>query len=175
MIECEFCKKEHNGSYGSGRFCSHSCAMKYVSIKYANTPEKKKQKSEKLKGRPIPWITNEIRKKAGETHRLRYAQIKEKHNKKLLLIDWNLLENNKQRKFRVFDEQNKACNICKIKKWKGNKITFEMHHKDGNQQNFSRDNLEVLCPNCHSQTSNYRWSIFVPKYSKDKVSKNLRK
>lgn len=26
---CEFCGKEHDGSFGSGRFCSYSCATKY--------------------------------------------------------------------------------------------------------------------------------------------------
>lgn len=28
---CEFCKKEHDGSYGSGRFCSALCKQRYVS------------------------------------------------------------------------------------------------------------------------------------------------
>ena len=26
IMICENCKKEHDGSYGSGRFCSRSCA-----------------------------------------------------------------------------------------------------------------------------------------------------
>ena len=26
---CEYCGKEHNGSYGSGRFCSEECARSY--------------------------------------------------------------------------------------------------------------------------------------------------
>lgn len=30
---CEFCGKYHDGSYGSGRFCSYSCKQKYTSIK----------------------------------------------------------------------------------------------------------------------------------------------
>lgn len=30
---CEFCGKEHDGSYGSGRFCSSHCSKKYASIK----------------------------------------------------------------------------------------------------------------------------------------------
>ena len=32
---CEVCGKEHNGSYGSGRFCSYSCRQKYSSIRGA--------------------------------------------------------------------------------------------------------------------------------------------
>lgn len=30
---CEYCKQEHNGSYGSGRFCSKHCRMAYIGSK----------------------------------------------------------------------------------------------------------------------------------------------
>ena len=33
---------------------------------------------------------------------------------------------------------------------------LEINHIDGNSSNNSRSNLEVLCPNCHSLTPNYR-------------------
>lgn len=33
---CEFCKKEHDGTYGSGRFCSNSCRMAYIASKVKN-------------------------------------------------------------------------------------------------------------------------------------------
>ena len=32
---CEFCGKEHDGSYGSGRFCCCSCKQKFSSVKGA--------------------------------------------------------------------------------------------------------------------------------------------
>lgn len=35
-MKCENCEKEHNGSYGSGRFCSESCKQQYNSIPKAN-------------------------------------------------------------------------------------------------------------------------------------------
>lgn len=37
-----------------------------------------------------------------------------------------------------------------------NKIPVEIHHKDGNYSHNTEDNLEVLCPNCHSLTENYK-------------------
>lgn len=37
-----------------------------------------------------------------------------------------------------------------------NTVPLEIHHKDGNCMNNSRENLEVLCPNCHSLTPNYK-------------------
>ena len=36
MYKCEYCGKEHNGSYGSGRFCSKQCSKDYISSKNRN-------------------------------------------------------------------------------------------------------------------------------------------
>lgn len=38
------------------------------------------------------------------------------------------------------------------------KLTFEIHHKDGNRKNNKRENVELLCPNCHSLTKYWRKS-----------------
>lgn len=42
------------------------------------------------------------------------------------------------------------CEICGISVWQGKKLPLELHHKDGNHFNNDFDNLEILCPNCHS-------------------------
>jgi hypothetical protein len=34
-------------------------------------------------------------------------------------------------------------------------IPLHLHHKDGNHENINFDNLQLLCPNCHSMTPNY--------------------
>jgi 5-methylcytosine-specific restriction endonuclease McrA len=50
-----------------------------------------------------------------------------------------------------------ACSVCGISKWNGNDITLEVDHVDGNNKNNSIENIRYLCPNCHSQTDNYRF------------------
>ncbi|MFA6159158.1 MAG: HNH endonuclease signature motif containing protein [Candidatus Paceibacterota bacterium] len=35
-------------------------------------------------------------------------------------------------------------------------LTLEIDHIDGNPENNEKENLRLLCPNCHSQTSTYR-------------------
>ncbi len=35
-MKCEYCEKEHDGSFGTGRFCSSSCRSKYGSSKVKN-------------------------------------------------------------------------------------------------------------------------------------------
>lgn len=35
------------------------------------------------------------------------------------------------------------------------KVPLQIHHIDGNSENNTEDNLQVLCPNCHSLTENF--------------------
>lgn len=48
------------------------------------------------------------------------------------------------------------CQNCNKSKWMKQNIPLELHHKDGNSKNNNLSNLELLCPNCHAQTDNYR-------------------
>ena len=48
------------------------------------------------------------------------------------------------------------CSICKNNgTWNNKPLSLQLHHKDGDATNNEIDNLEFLCPNCHSQTDNY--------------------
>lgn len=47
------------------------------------------------------------------------------------------------------------CEICGISEWNGKPITLQLHHIDGDHNNNTIDNLQIICPNCHSQTENY--------------------
>lgn len=52
---------------------------------------------------------------------------------------------------------NNCCEKCgwgKINKY-SNTIPLEVHHKDGDCTNNLIENLELLCPNCHSLTENF--------------------
>jgi len=48
-----------------------------------------------------------------------------------------------------------VCECCGIQSWNNKPISLQLHHKDGNHNNNSLDNLEVLCTNCHSQTDTF--------------------
>lgn len=53
-------------------------------------------------------------------------------------------------------EHGRKCWGCKRITWLGNPIPLELNHKDGRDWNNVRDNLELLCPNCHALTPTYR-------------------
>lgn len=48
------------------------------------------------------------------------------------------------------------CAICGINEWQNKPLIVEAHHKDGNHLNNNIDNIQFICPNCHSQTEHFR-------------------
>lgn len=48
------------------------------------------------------------------------------------------------------------CYSCGITEWKGEKLSLELEHKNGDRTDNRIENLTILCPNCHSLTSTYR-------------------
>ena len=42
------------------------------------------------------------------------------------------------------------CNVCGIDDWNGRKLTLEIDHIDECYWNNEADNLQFICPNCHS-------------------------
>lgn len=48
------------------------------------------------------------------------------------------------------------CNSCKGRVWMGKPMPLELEHKNGNNEDNRLENLELLCPNCHSFTPTYR-------------------
>ena len=57
------------------------------------------------------------------------------------------------------------CECCGITEWNGKSLIMQLHHIDGNNRNNSLENLQMLCPNCHSQTENYCGSANEKKYN----------
>ena len=47
------------------------------------------------------------------------------------------------------------CYECGITEWRGQPISFDLHHINGDSADNHLENLALLCPNCHSQTPNY--------------------
>lgn len=48
------------------------------------------------------------------------------------------------------------CEMCGLNEWMGKTLPLEVHHIDGNNYNNELSNLQILCPNCHSLTNNWR-------------------
>lgn len=68
------------------------------------------------------------------------------------------------------------CELCgwgETNKYTGT-IPLEVHHKDGNYKNNTEDNLQVLCPNCHSLTETYKSHNKNGRPERRKYSKKIK-
>ncbi|WBA40712.1 HNH endonuclease [Hymenobacter canadensis] len=59
---------------------------------------------------------------------------------------------------RLLKEGYKAhrCEQCGLEEWRSMPIPLELHHINGVNNDHRLENLQLLCPNCHAQTSSYR-------------------
>lgn len=154
-MKCKYCNENEAikySKYSNGEFCSKKCAKGY------STKNKRKEinekVSEKLKGTVVtatriknPWTDEQL-----DTWK---QKIQETYNNKILDADFNSLSFGRLRK-RVILEQKSKCNNCGLDEWLGEPLTLELEHKDGNNKNNKRENLEAICPNCHSLTKTWR-------------------
>jgi hypothetical protein len=60
-------------------------------------------------------------------------------------------------KRRLLDERLKepCCAVCGITSWRDRELSLALHHVNGDRLDNRVVNLELLCPNCHSQTENF--------------------
>ena len=58
----------------------------------------------------------------------------------------------------LFAKYNNKCCKCAWNKINiyTNQIPLEINHIDGNYKNCKEENLELICPNCHALTGNFR-------------------
>lgn len=160
---CENCGKEHDGSYGSGRFCCKSCA-----ISFGNKQRSKESRilvnkkiSEGLKKynmnnpKEIKYY-DYICEKCGEhftSTKIRNGRLIHCDKCKRKVVHYKDINNltsikdlSKRTITKVLTRANKGCSICG---W--NESTCDIHHivpksKGGTNEN---SNLIVVCPNCH--------------------------
>lgn len=150
---CENCNSDHDGTLGSGRFCSVKCQKGF------STKSKRKEINEKvsrsLKGRSFEYMTENGRKAIPFLKPLKPGHNVRPPKKSLDDILSNRVPyNTTDLKFRLFQEglKDQRCEQCSLTEWLGQPAPLDLDHIDGNPKNNNFENLRILCPNCHRQT-----------------------
>ena len=168
-MKCEYCGSNHNGIYGSGRFCSTKCARGFSTKAKRNEINAKVSKT--LGGKN--WKPKEThclycgKKLTKKSRKFCNSNCKQEYEYLIFINKWKLgLEKGRRGKYStsnyirkyMFLKYKSRCQKCGWNKLntKSNNIPLELHHKDGNFKNNNELNLELLCPNCHSITSTYK-------------------
>jgi 5-methylcytosine-specific restriction endonuclease McrA len=47
------------------------------------------------------------------------------------------------------------CERCGLTEWLGKPLPLQLHHVNGDGKDNRPENLQILCPNCHSQTDSW--------------------
>jgi 5-methylcytosine-specific restriction endonuclease McrA len=47
------------------------------------------------------------------------------------------------------------CERCGLTEWLGKPAPLQLHHVNGDGKDNRPENLQILCPNCHSQTDSW--------------------
>ena len=152
---CETCGIEHNGSYGSGRFCSVKCARCFAT--QDKREEINKQVSSKLKGRVLNTINPFTSVHPVNIRRsvfLKKAKMRFEEEEAKFLRGEFLPPTNRKAKFLLLRIRGNKCEQCG---WSGThpvtgKEVVQLDHINGDSTNNFIENLRILCPNCHAMT-----------------------
>lgn len=148
MKQCPKCYLEHNLN---GKFCSRKCANSRV---FSAEAKQKKSKAQKKYLESLPKNVFEERKsvlfKPEVLKKKRQVLIDKSNSRNWDEIGWD------SKRIRVIKEQENKCNECGVSEWRGEPLSLEVDHKNGNNKDNTRENLEALCPNCHSLTKTWR-------------------
>ena len=172
ICENSECNKEHDGSFGSGRFCCRSCANSRGPRSY-ETREKisktitgGKEYIEREKYNSCQYCGKVFKTKQEKKYCNHTCQ--QNYQYEEFIKNWKEGKHNGFQKngYKVSNQIRrylwiKHDNKCSRCGWDTpNPITgkpfLEIEHIDGDYTNNRPENLDLICPNCHSLTTTYR-------------------
>lgn len=153
MTNCKQCRKETKNK----KFCSRSCAAIYNNNISVAPKRIKKHKDTfcLFCGEKLVYRSGQNKFCSAEHQNEYYYKIHTESWLSSELVISNFVPSYVRRY--LFEKFNNSCMKCGwgVCNQTTGKIPLEIHHIDGNSKNNSKDNLELLCPNCHSLTNTY--------------------
>lgn len=137
------------------KFCNSSCAASYNNKERGCNVQNKKE-----------WVCQNCGKQLDKRKKFCSKYCEREYKEKVFLNEWKNGINNgmsgmygvsKKIRDYLFKKHNNKCELCG---WgeinsHSNKIPLQIHHIDGDCTNNKEENLQLLCPNCHSLTETF--------------------
>lgn len=175
-MKCEYCNNEHDGSYGSGRFCSEKCAR-------GSSTVKDNSKETKLAICKICGSKITVNKRANNKVTCNKCNFKQERvclgcGKKFIAHTQNNTccsrECQKQYKENIFlkevsrgyfpkwsvpkrakkyliERNGHKCTICGTAIWLNQPVPLVFDHINGNSDDHKVNNCRIICNNCDAQ------------------------
>jgi len=150
---CENCGKPISWEHRDNKYCSHSCAAQITNLGVKRTHSDRfcKNCGKELDCQHLIYCSREC-----QTEFEQNEYIKRWKNGLEDGLSGEFGISDRLRRY-FFDKCNCKCQLCgwgQVNPTTG-KIPLQLHHIDGDCTNNSEENLQLLCPNCHSLTENF--------------------
>jgi len=166
---CKFCGSLLSYEKRKNKFCSHSCSASF------NNQGVPRNVSNGL------WKIKQCIFCGKETSNIKYCNnkcyslhMKAERRKKIQESD-SIFD--KKDKWYLIEIRGHQCETCNNQKWNKQNIPLDIHHKDGDTDNNTLNNLQLICPNCHRLTPNHgsknNTNSKKKKYRKKRYDKGL--
>ncbi len=155
-MKCEYCGKEHDGNYASGRFCSKECAKGFATKKDRTEINKRLSIVNGGTGILKEKLTHCLycgaelkgtRKFCNGAHSAKFKQ-QELWNEVEKIKEWPGPGNNGSARIYLIAKHGHKCELCNETKWQGQPIPLVLDHIDGNSDNYKLNNIRMICRNC---------------------------
>lgn len=152
MQKCERCEKQIDGSYGSGRFCSMSCARAWSAVQNLEVARKKRSIAQKgRKGRPL---TPSLQEKMQE------GRVKSRMKKNVVVGDkWATIYDTLDityQELEIYRQKHIVCEICKKSESIVHKPTNRIRKLAIDHDHDTKKFRGLLCTKCNM---NYDWFL----------------
>lgn len=166
---CEQCGKDISDKPSTNRFCGSSCSATYNNLRKPRRPRKVEEEKpfkftlRKTKVLKVRLSANCIhcQQELVDTQSLYcslqcMADFRFKTSLELWLSTGKAVGGNKAIRKYITHLDGYKCSCCGLSDWNDKPITLEVEHISGDSTDDSRENVCLICPNCHSQTSTYK-------------------
>lgn len=153
---CKFCGKEIPYEKRRNDFCSHSCSASYNNRGICRNGTSLPEHSYCLNcGKEITRGNKFCNKNCQAEYDYKQYIERWKNGEETGIIGTDDISNHIRHY--LFKKYNNSCQLCgwNIVNPHTNKVPLQIHHIDGNCLNNKEENLQLLCPNCHSLTENF--------------------